>query len=208
MDEINKLKTKIETYKGIEKDNNKSLVKQDNKILLEKITKQYNKNTKEKQETAFKINEVSIKISDLKKKINEKRRLLSELSHKEGATISNMKKNLYDNNKFSDNKKVYYLISGIHSLILLTMLIGLTNIINSTIIVIVIVILYIVIGILLFTKFNKNTNRNKFNYNEFDIDVKNTGVCSFSPSTLQNSKKKEVQDKDDLNKIKSLLNNN
>ena len=207
MDEINKLKTKTKTYDGIERENDNYLVQKDNSKLMEEIIKKYNKNTTEKQNMAIKTHDISLNIVDLKNKLNEKARLLSELNHREGATISNMKKNIYDTNKFTDNKKIYYLVSGIHLAILLTIIIGFVDIINSTIVVIVIVVLYIIIAMLLFTNYNKNSNRNKFNYNEFDIEVQNNGVCSFSPSTLKNSKNETLKDEGDLNKVKSYLNN-
>ena len=207
MDEIKELNTKIKNYNGLEKEDNKYLIKEDNQKLMEKILEIYNKNTKDKQEIGIKTNDISLKIVDLKKSINNKTRLISQLDNKKGKLISNMKKNLYDNNKFIDNKKIYFLVTGIHLLILFTTIIGLTKIINSKIVVIVIVILYIIIAMLLFIKYNKNINRNKFNYNEFDIEVKNSGKCNSSPSFNKDKETKKEEKTDDLNKVKSMLYN-
>lgn len=212
MEEIKTIQTKIQNYQGIEKEDNKYLIKEDNNKLMEEILKKYNENTKNKRNTAIKKHDVSLKIIDLKKKLDEKIRLISKLDNKEGSLKSKMNKNIYDKNKFTDNKKIYYLVSGIHIAILLTVFIGLLNIINSKIVIIVIVILYCIIILLLFTKYNKNINRNKFNYNEFDIEspndlLTNTSDTSSTSITSNNELNKKSENNDDLEKVKSLLNN-
>ena len=205
MDEIKQLNTKIKNYEGLEKENNKYLIKEDNTKLMNKILQTYNKNTTDKQDIGIKTNDITVKIIDLKKKINEKTRLINELDNKKGTIIGNMKKNLYDNNKFIDNKNIYFYVTGIHLFILITTIIGLTNIINSKIVVIVIVVLYIIIILLLFVKYNTNINRNKFNYNEFDIEVKNSGKCNYSPSSNKDKETKKEENNNDLKEVKSML---
>jgi hypothetical protein len=212
MEEIKTIQTKIQNYQGIEKEDNKYLIKEDNNKLMEEILKKYNQNTKNKRNTAIKKHDVSLKIIDLKKKLDEKIRLISILDNKEGSLKSKMNKNIYDKNKFIDNKNIYYIVSGIHIAILLTVFIGLLNIINSKIVIIVLIILYCIIILLLFTKYNKNMNRNKFNYNEFDIKLNNdlltnTSDTSSTSITSNNELNTKSENTDDLDKVKSLLNN-
>ena len=153
------------------------------------------------------MNEVSLKIIDLKKNLNEKTRKISELDNKKGAIEGEIKKNIYDKNKFTDNKKIYFIVTGIHLLILATSIIGLTKIISSKFVVIVIVILYCFVAIILFITYNRNINRNKFKYHEFDIQIKNNNKCDYSPSLNREIENNEKIDQDDKNKVKSIIDN-
>lgn len=203
---IENLKRRVNNYSSINPNSNfQDNIINDNTKLMTDMIKKYDENTKNKAAIGMEYNQSAKRIIELKNDINRRSSYLRELLFKEGALKEKLKKNIYDNNKYIDRKDIYKIVFGIHAAILIVMLIGFFNLMNSMIVVIVILILYILICGLLLYKFKFDTNRNKFKYKEFDVGFERNNVCSFNPSLQKdgsnNGNNDEKNEKQELKKF-------
>lgn len=119
----------------------------------------------------------------LNEEINKQSQELRRTTYEEGASISKIKKELYDDSKAKDYKVMLKIITILQVLVLITLLFGVFNVMNKLVLTIVVVFIYIIVVIVLFVKLNRDKGRDSFNYNEFKIEVKPEGVCSFKRPT-------------------------
>jgi hypothetical protein len=135
-----------------------------------------------------------IKIIENNIKVDKRKLRKSIASH--GAAREKWKQVIYDNQKFEDKYKFYFILSTLHFLILILLFMGFLNIINNFIITLGIFILYLLIIGVFVVKMDMNKYRNNFNYNEYDIKYDPTGVCNVKEQDV--TEQQETENKEDI----------
>ena len=163
----------------------------------------HNKNIKEleniyKKNTEDFISKYGItnKIDTIKNTIKVQKRKLRKAVGTHGAAQEKWKQVIYDNQKFEDKYKFYFILSTLHFLILILLIMGFLNLINNFIITLGIFILYLLIIGVFVVKMDINRDRNDFNYNEYNIKYDPTGVCNVKEQDV--TEQKETENKEDI----------
>ena len=135
--------------------------------------------------------DIKNKIEVLENNIKEQKRKLRAVISTHGAAQEKWKQVVYDNQKFEDKYKFYFIVSTLHFFILILLVMGFFNFISNFIITIGIFILYLLIIGVFVVKMDMNRDRNDFNYNEYDIKYDPSGACNVKPQDV--TKEKELE---------------
>lgn len=148
---------------------------------LNTYKEEYNKQTNKRILAINDKNDTENLIIKLNDEINKQSQELRRLNYEYGASVSNIKKELYKDKQTNDNNLVLKIITFFQILVLVVLLLGMFNILNKLVLTILVVILYLfVIGVIV-VKLNNDNGRDKFNYNEYKIEIKPEKVCNFKP---------------------------
>lgn len=149
----------------------------------EQYKQEFDKQTQKRMNALKKKQDNEDLIVNLNEEINKQSQELRRLTYEEGASISKIKKELYKDDKSKDNNLVLKLITILQVIVLITLLLGMFNIMNKLVLTIVVVFIYIIVIIVIFIRINKDKGRDKFNYNEYNIKMSKNNVCNFKPSS-------------------------
>ena len=147
----------------------------------EQYKEEYNKQTLQQIEAEKDKQNTEELIIKLNEEINKQSQELRKLTYDEGAAVSKIKKELYKDSKSKDDNFALKMITILQVIVLITLLLAIFNVMNKLVLTIVVVFIYIIVILVIFVKINKDKGRDSFNYNEFKIEVKPGGVCSFKP---------------------------
>lgn len=150
---------------------------------FELYKKEYDKQTRRRLDVVKDKHDNEELVVKLNGEINKQSQELRKLTYEEGASVSKIKQELYKDSKSKDDNLALKIITILQVLVLITLLLGMFNVMNKLILTIVVVFIYIIVVLVVFIRFNKDKGRDSFNYNEFKIEVKPEGVCSFKPPT-------------------------
>jgi hypothetical protein len=163
---------------------------------IKKIQETYSDNTELYKELFKIINKKEL----LEKDIDENKRKLDKEKFTHGAKQSIWKQVIYDNQKYEDKTKFYYIVSTLHFFIIILVVLGFFDFINGFLITIGVFILYLIIIGVFVVKMDYNRDRNDFDYNKFNIKFQPTGVCNVKPTNVAETDE-NVNKENELNKI-------
>ena len=170
--EIDLLKINLDKQKETPSDFNKYHVE-----FMNNFEDEYRRVHEEKADIERKSQETEDIIIKINNEINAKGKELREANYQEGASISKMKKEIYNDEKNKDDSKLFNVITVLQILVLVALLLGLFNVVNTLFITIIIIVIYIVIVLAVVIKVKNDNGRDKFDYNQYNIELEGGGVC-------------------------------